>query len=226
MSGTEVRKKKKKKGRAFLNFIGNFFLIIISGVFFGMLGLLLAGYVLPHQYVARTKMVFESNNGGFADEAEFSDFITGDAVLNQVITDTNAGYTYQELKDRIHSGSGERRNEYVFSVWATDPYEVRDLLLTIRNRAEKVAKEFYGVSEVVITEEAEVPEKMMSPDYRMCGIIGCGIGIFLCILVLLLSGPNERVIYKAEDVEKYLEMNCLGEIPVSAVVKNKRKKEA
>ena len=210
---TQKTEKKKKKG-GFLRFLGNLLIVLMTSFLFGVGSILAAGFVLPHYYESNVQIQIQKSDGQGLGENALEELVLEDKILESIIEDNKLTISAEQLRKRVSIERLEG-NIYDIHVITNDPYAARALADAVRRKADIVAEDALGAAKAKTVKAAEVPTTMLFPDYRLVGIVGLIAGAVLSIFLLAAFGPKERVIIRVQDVEDYLDLKCLGEIPVS-----------
>ena len=133
--------------------------------------------------------------------------VTSRPVVEKVINDLELDMTYEELKNSITVTNTDNSHILQLKVMNPDP----DMAKTIVD----------DLTQVVIQqgERAEVPD---TPNMKKNIVMGGAVGFILAVIVLSILYLLNDTVKTPEDIEKYLEMNILGTIPLEeGAVKNK-----
>lgn len=144
------------------------------------------------------------------------------SVMEQVISDLGLDLNYDQLARMITVNA---------------PVDTRIIEITVKNRdaytAKLLADAIAGVSaermvkvmemeKVSIIEKGSLPTRPSNPNIFINFLIGGCVGVFLAALVIVLSDLLNDSIKTAEDVERYLGLVTLCEIPIEENLAKKK----
>ena len=85
-------------------------------------------------------------------------------------------------------------------------------------------KEYYGIENVHVVDEAEVPQQPSNVNHAKDVIIFSFIGIVIAIMYVLVANMLDTTIKSEEDIEKILGLTVLATMPLYERTGNRRKK--
>lgn len=135
-------------------------------------------------------------------------------VLNQVIQNLGLDMTEEQLLK--HMKISVKNDTYVIQVAVTDtnPQRARDIVKEFNEVFLKEIKEIYQLNNIGIVDQAQLPQTPYNinhgKDMVLFFVMGIGAS-FVCILLIYLF---DNTIKKEEEIEKYIELTSLGNIPV------------
>ena len=110
------------------------------------------------------------------------------------------------------------------SVKNTDPV----LATKIANETAKVfienVKEYYGIENVHVVDEAEIPQEPSNVNHTKDVIIFTFIGVVISVMYVLVSNMLDTTIKSEEDIEKISGLTVLSTMPLYEETNNRRKK--
>lgn len=208
-------------------------LLLFSGILMAAVVFAFNTYVLTPKYEATSKLyVFPKNSlSSFADiqlgdslTQDYMEVITGRPVVEEVIKNLKLEYDYEEMLDNMR---------------VENPTDTRILKITITDEsamyAKTIADEFATVSAEYISDRmdqdspnilewAYLEEKPVGPKVHRNTCLGFIGGVFLMSVAIATGHLFNDTLSNAEDMERYLGLNTLAEIPDSVSVEEKRKK--
>ena len=213
-------------------------LIILSGLICGSIGLAVSAFVISPKYQSTTKVYIlnkQNTNGNisYSDTQlatqltkDYEELITCRNVLEKVITNLKLNDSYESLFDRITVANASDTRIISITVKDESPEEARRIANEVRDVASSHITEVMDIEAVNVVDEANLPDidKPSEPSITKYTAIGAMIGIFICVAFLLIKYLADDTIRVSEDVEKYLELSTLGLIPIMEGDSEKSKK--
>jgi capsular polysaccharide biosynthesis protein len=147
------------------------------------------------------------------------------AVVNKVIENLSLDKSYEDIAKTVS---------------ASNPSNTRILEIKVdypnANMAKRIADEFANVSgeqiaKIMATDipeiidEGNLPTSPSSPNISMNTLIGGIIGAVLMSGIIIILHMMDDTIKDSDDVERYLELNTLGLIPIEGKVKVSKSKK-
>jgi capsular polysaccharide biosynthesis protein len=216
-------------------------LIILSGILCGSIGLAVSAFVISPKYQSTTKVYIlnkQNSNGNisYSDTQlatqltkDYEELITCRNVLEKVITNLKLNDSYETLLSRITVANASDTRIISITVKDVSPEEARRIANEVRDVASSHITEVMDIEAVNVVDEANLPDidKPSEPSITKYTAIGAMVGIFICIAFLLIKYLADDTIRVSEDVEKYLELSTLGLIPImeGESVKSKKKRK-
>ena len=214
-------------------------LIILSGLICGAIGLAVSAFVISPKYQSTTKVYIlnkQNTNGNisYSDTQlatqltkDYEELITCRNVLEKVITNLKLNDSYESLLGRITVANASDTRIISITVKDVNPEEARRIANEVRDVASAHITEVMDIEAVNVVDEANLPDidKPSEPSITKYTAIGAMVGIFLCVAFLLIKYLADDTIRVSEDVEKYLELSTLGLIPIMEGESDKSKKK-
>lgn len=213
-------------------------LIILSGLICGSIGLAVSAFVISPKYQSTTKVYIlnkQNSNGNisYSDTQlatqltkDYEELITCRNVLEKVIANLKLNDSYETLFARITVANASDTRIISITVKDESPEEARRIANEVRDVASSHITEVMDIEAVNVVDEANLPDidKPSEPSITKYTAIGAMIGIFICVAFLLIKYLADDTIRVSEDVEKYLELSTLGLIPIMEGDSEKSKK--
>ena len=160
---------------------------------------------------------------------------TSRPVLEGVIGELGLDLTYEQLKQKISIGNPQDTRILSVTVTDPDPQMAKKIVDSVAN----VSSEYIGdIMEMIppkMIEDGQLPTQKSSPSNAKNAMLGAMLGLVLTCGLITLQVILNDTIQTEEDVEKYLGLTVLAEVPVrdgeevsgkSEKAKKKRQKEA
>ena len=145
-------------------------------------------------------------------------------VLEQVIEDLHLDMDYKELGNKITVENPSDTRIMQITVTDKDPEVAKDITQDLAEvTADTVAKKM-DVKPPAIIEKAYKAESPDSPSLKKNIVIGALLGFILMAAVIVIQYLMNDTILKEEDIEKYLGINTLAQLPLVKGAKKRTKK--
>lgn len=145
-------------------------------------------------------------------------------VLEKVIKNLNLDMDYKELGNKITVANPTDTRIMQITVTDPDPKQAKEITQDLAEvTAATVAKKMDVKSPTIIENayEAEYPD---SPSTKKNVVIGALLGFVLMSAVIVVQYLMNDTILKEEDIEKYLGINTLAQLPLVKGAKKRTKK--
>lgn len=214
--------------------------IILIVAIFAVIGVIYSiGFVVP-EYTAFTKLVLagqSSDATGNTTEAitttdltinsklvgTYSELVTSNDVVRQVITNTGINISEEALKSSIEVSSVEDTDVIKISVTNQNPtYATKLANETAKAFMEKVA-EIYNINNVHVVDEAEEPQSPSNVNHLKDVIIFTFIGVVVAVAYVLIANMLDNTIKTREEVERLYKVPVIAEIPLNLPEKGGKK---
>lgn len=214
--------------------------IILIVAIFAVIGVIYSiGFVVP-EYTAFTKLVLagqSSDATGNTTEAitttdltinsklvgTYSELVTSNDVVRQVITNTGINISEEALKSSIEVSSVEDTDVIKISVTNQNPtYATKLTNETAKAFMEKVA-EIYNINNVHVVDEAEEPQSPSNVNHLKDVVIFTFIGVVIAVGYVLIANMLDNTIKTREEVERLYKVPVIAEIPLNLPEKGGKK---
>lgn len=214
--------------------------IILIMAIFAVIGVIYSiGFVVP-EYTAFTKLVLagqSSDATGNTTEAitttdltinsklvgTYSELVTSNDVVRQVITNTGIDISEEALKSSIEVSSVEDTDVIRISVTNQNPtYATKLTNETAKAFMEKVA-EIYNINNVHVVDEAEEPQSPSNVNHLKDVVIFTFIGVVIAVGYVLIANMLDNTIKTREEVERLYKVPVIAEIPLNLPEKGGKK---
>lgn len=215
--------------------------IILIVAIFAVIGVIYSiGFVVP-EYTAFTKLVLagqSSDPTGNTTEAitttdltinsklvgTYSELVTSNDVVRQVITNTGINISEEALKSSIEVSSVEDTDVIKISVTNQNPtYATKLTNETAKAFMEKVA-EIYNINNVHVVDEAEEPQSPSNVNHLKDVVIFTFIGVVIAVGYVLIANMLDNTIKTREEVERLYKVPVIAEIPLNITEKGGKNK--
>lgn len=204
-------------------------LIILVSLLFALISIVQSKFFIAPTYQSTTQMyvLTKQNQELTSSDLQASTLLTQDymqiiksrTVAETVIARLNLHITYETLISKMTVETAADTRIITISVIDESPYQARDIADAIRDVSAEQIKNVMDSEAVNIVDKANIPTSKYAPNIMrngiMMGIVGFCLTVFITIMQCVLSDT----IKTSEDVERYLELNVLGVVPLS---KNKK----
>ena len=146
---------------------------------------------------------------------DYKELVTSRPVLEQAINVVGVDMTTDQLADKVKVTVNTNTRIMHISVSDENPRIARNLANAVR---EAVASQIISVMDmdsVNVVEEANLPISPSSPNLVRNALVGGVLGFVLMAAFIILQTILDDTIKSAADVEKYLGLTVLGQIPLT-----------
>lgn len=144
---------------------------------------------------------------------DYKVMITSRPVLEKVITDLDLKYDYEEFKEELEIENPKDTRILKLSIQDADPALAADIVNKVAERSSEYIGELMEMIPPKIVEEGIAAELPVTPNVLKNTVIGAVLGAFLVCAAVTFQCVTNDTIKTAEDVEKYLRISTLAEVP-------------
>ncbi len=212
--------------------------ILMTAIFCTLLFATATKLFITPQYTSETSIYVltranqESNSVTSADLTagsqltnDYKELVTSRPVLEQAINSVGVDMTTQDLRGKISVDVNANTRIMHISVTDENPRIARNLANAVREAVASQIVSVMDMDSVNVVEEGNLPTEPSSPNLKRNAMIGGLIGLVLaaafCVLQMLLDDS----IKTADDVERYLGLTVLGQIPLTESEYDGQKKQ-
>lgn len=212
-------------------------IILITGIA-AVLTLIVSMFFIKPTYESSTKVFILSRTDSTSSAVTYSDLqtstqLTSDYeqlvksryVMENTISALNLDMTTDELSGDITVSSPTGTRILQITVKSDDPLLAQQIANKVREIAADRIVSIMNIDAVNLVDEANYPMTQSSPNVKKNAAIGAVIGFILSCAVIIIMYMTNDLIKTPDDIEKYLGLSILGEIP-DATMEKKRKKRA
>ena len=145
-------------------------------------------------------------------------------VLDKVIEDLHLDMDYKELGDKITVENPSDTRIMQITVTDKDSEVAREITQDLAEVTSKTVAKKMDVKSPTIIEKAYKAEQPDSPSLKKNIVIGALLGIILMAAAIVIQYLMNDTILKEEDIEKYLGINTLAQLPLVKGSKKRTKK--
>lgn len=211
-------------------------LILLLGVVFAVMGFIGTKVFISPQYMSTTKMVVltKENNGNITNSdlqasssltRDYAEVIQSRTVIERVIENLGLDTSYDELLGHITVSIPEDTRIITISVTDQSPREAAKIADEIRDISAEQIQSVMDTEAVNVVDRANIPQSPDSPNTKMNTLVSGVIGILLGMGIVILRFLLDDTIKTSEDVEKYLRLSVLGNIPTEENINKKKRKK-
>ena len=214
----------------------HFKLLIVWTLLAGVLGFVVAQFVVVPKYTATTEILVNqkhtSNNNGQAynnQQADiqmintYKDLIMNQVILNKVSNELNSTETAQEygrsynvsvadLKDAISISTQQNSQVFSVAVKTDDPNLSAATANTIALVFKRQIKKIMSINNVTIVSRASQPDTPSFPNVKLFTLVGALLGLFLSTIYLVIKELMDTTVKNDDFMTKELGLTNLGHI--------------
>lgn len=220
----------------FMLLLGKFWIILLSGITAALIFVVGTILFITPQYESTTKMyVLSKQNNDTLTSADmqtslyltkdYAELIKSRTVTEGVIAKLNLDLTHEQLLGKITVSTSSDTRILGITVKDPDPYMAADIANAIRDGAASHIRTVMDIEAVNVVDTANIPSHKESPSISKNGIIGGLFGVIIASAIILVIYLTNDTIKTQEDVEKYLGLSVLGQIPLMENEKKSKKQK-
>lgn len=214
--------------------------IILIIAIFAVIGVIYTLAFVTPKYQASTTLLLATNSASNKTTTEsitttditlnsklvstYSKLVESSKIIRKVISNLSLNIDEETLKKSISVTAVEDAEMIRIAVKNEDPV----LATKIANETATVfienVKEYYGIENVHVVDEAEIPQEPSNVNHTKDVIIFSFIGIVIAVVYVLVANMLDTTIKSEEDVEKNSGLTVLATMPVYGNAGNRRKK--
>lgn len=145
-------------------------------------------------------------------------------VLDKVIEDLHLDMDYKELGDKITVENPSDTRIMQITVTDKDSEVAREITQDLAEVTSKTVAKKMDVKSPTIIEKAYKAEQPDSPSLKKNIVIGALLGFILMAAAIVIQYLMNDTILKEEDIEKYLGINTLAQLPLVKGTSKRTKK--
>lgn len=224
-------------GEVFHLLISKLGIIILSGIILGLVSIVGTMLLITPQYESTTKMFVlskqDSNTLTNQDmqtstllTKDYAELIKSRTVTEGVIAQLNLKMRHEDLLKKLTVETPTDTRIISIIVTDPDPYTASEIANAVRDVAAGHIQQVMDIEAVNVVDTANIPSEKSSPSLTKNGAIGGLLGVFLAIAVILIVYITNDTIKAPEDVDRYLGLSVLGNIPLMDTEKKSKKQKA
>lgn len=205
-----------------------------AGAALAALALAVTVFLISPKYTSTTSMYVlnrQTGEGITNSDLQSSTYLTQDymeliksrTVVETVIAELNLDRTYLNLLESMSVSAKSDTRIISISVTDEDPYLARDIANAIREAAAVQIQQVMKTEAVNVVDEANIPTVKSSPSTKKNVLLAGILGVILVagwFTVLYLM--NDKIV-TADDIEHYLGLGILGQMPLNEEEWNQHK---
>lgn len=182
-------------------------------------------YVLNRQDDSSNSITYTELQTSTQLTKDYMELVTTRPVIENVISELGLeDVTYEDLVKDISVSTATDGRIISITVSAKSPLLAKQIADSVRNTVSTQIVDIMDVEAVNVVEDANLPDKKAKPATMKNSVLGGLVGLFLsCGIVCILAITNDYI-KNSDDVEKYLGLSTLGNIPLEEKDKSKGKK--
>lgn len=152
---------------------------------------------------------------------DYENLITDRVVLDEVSDRLGNKYSYNELKNAVSLVNPEDTRFLEITVTTASPTDSKKIVDTVCTVAQEKIIELLGIDRVTIIRNGNISKTPCVPNVKFNLIKAFAVGILIYIAVVVVIVMLDDKITSPEDVDKYLGISVLGNIPYQNKAKSK-----
>lgn len=209
----------------FFYLLGKAGYMIGVGAALAALALAVTVYFITPQYTSSTSMYVlnrQTTEGITNSDLQSSTYLTQDyveliksrTVIETVISQLGLDRSYASVLGSMSVSAKSDTRIISISVTDEDPYMARDIANAVREAAAVQIQQVMKTEAVNVVDEANIPTVKSSPNTQKNVLLAGALGVILVAAwFVVLYMMNDKIV-TAEDVEHYLGLGILGQMPL------------
>jgi capsular polysaccharide biosynthesis protein len=210
------------------------YIILLVTVLTATAAALYSNFIINPKYSSTSKIFILTKSTSittFADiqlgsslTKDYMELIKSRPVVDKVAENLGLDLEYEELLEKVTISNPADTRILNLTVEDTNPHIAKEIADEFAVVASERISSIMETDEPNIVENGHVAENPISPSVKKNTLIGGLAGAFLTVLIILALYILDDTIKTSDDIEKYLGINTLAEIPLGkGQKKNKRK---
>lgn len=199
--------------------------ILILGVFFGLLAFTVSKATLVPIYQANSTFFIGKEQGGLSNlslsdlqvgnklAVDYQELIKTNLVVEEVINVMNLDLTISQFKSNIGVRTIEESRFMNLFYKDTDPERAKAVVNELSEILAVKAVEIVGVESIQIVDYAKLPLSPIGSGLKKNTAVGAVLGIVLALFLIFIEMILKDSINTEEEIEKLLGIPVLGSIP-------------
>lgn len=219
----------------FLVLLGKLPLMIVVGIFTGMVAFMYTQFAVTPSYESTTKIYIlsrqNSDNVTYSDlqmgtqlTQDYAELIQSRFVLEEVIEQLGLNMDYSSLKGKVSVNTPTDTRIISITVSDASPVNAMRIANAIREASSVHIQNVMDIEAVNVAETANLPTAKAGPNVRKNTMLGGMLGVMIVAAIAIIAYLTNDTIKTAEDVERYLGLSTLAIIPLNEGEKKSRKK--
>lgn len=213
--------------------LSRLWIIVLAGLISGGIMGVLCRFIVTPIYTSTTQLCILSNETNIASLSDLAigtqltqDYVVvaqSRPVVEEVIRNLELDMTYEELLAATAMENPADTRILSISVTNPDPVLAKQIVDQYAQVSRKRIAELMDINEPGIIEEGHVAEIKTSPSTGRDVLAAGVLGAILAAAVIIVRYLMNDTIKSTEDIERYLGLNTLGQLPVEqGAVKEKQ----
>lgn len=207
-------------------------IIILTVVIFTLAGYVGSKMLLTPEYTASARMqviykVQNTDDKDVLDQSYTQQLMAGQlrndcvellgdiAVTQSVVDNLQLNSSAAGLSSRLNIKAVDNTRVISLSIVDTNPQRAAQILNEVCNEGEKKIEEIFNAEVLEVVHYAEVPGSPSSPSPKRNATVAAILGLVAAVSVMVVIFLMDDSIRNETDIEHYLGLSTLAEIPVS-----------
>ena len=215
----------------FFLLLHRFWMILLMGLFCGSIGFGISEFLITPTYESTTQIYIlnrqNENTVTYSDvqlgtqlTKDYAQLIKSRYVLESVIDELKLSVdgeliVYETLLKKVEVSTPTDTRMLSITVTDSDPMLAMEIANSIREVAATHIKSVMDIEAVNVVDMANLPTEKAAPSVVKWTLLGCLIGAFLVMAVVVVIYLMDDTIKTSDDIEKYLGLSTLALIPLN-----------
>ncbi len=153
---------------------------------------------------------------------DYMEIIKSRPVLEKVIKDLHLDYGYGGLVGRLSFRNPQNTRILYITVTDTDAYMAKTIVDAITDASLDYMEEVMEQQAPNVIDYGHIAQVKSGPNVTRNGILGGMLAVFLVAAIIIFRYLRDDSLRNSEDVERYLGLEVLGQIPLTGGVSKKK----
>lgn len=228
----------------FLVLFSKWYILFLSMILGGLALYLVSITLIPKEFESSTSIyvlnrqdenvvTYNDLQSGTQLTKDYAQLVKSRSVTEKVIAQLRLNTTYQDMQDIDYEDLSEMISVenttdtriIRISVRDTNPGRAQDIANAVREAASVHIQTVMDIEAVNVVDYAEMPMEQVSPNLLLNIVLGAGVFFVLAASCILLIHILDDTIKDPDDVENYLGLSVLANIPMDESLKPKGKRK-
>lgn len=144
---------------------------------------------------------------------DYREIILSRLVTEQVINHLNLDMKVETFRSRVSVSTIKDSRFFKIAFESSDPVMAMDIVNALAQQVIIKAEDIIDIKNVVVIDVAKLPQNPIKPNKKLNVAIASVLGVMMGAFLVFFMEFLDRTIKTEDDVQRYLQLNTIGEIP-------------
>lgn len=144
---------------------------------------------------------------------DYREIILSRLVTEQVINHLNLDMKVETFRSRVSVSTIKDSRFFKIAFESSDPVMAMDIVNALAQQVIMKAEDIIDIKNVVVIDVAKLPQNPIKPNKKLNVAIASVLGVMMGAFLVFFMEFLDRTIKTEDDVQRYLQLNTIGEIP-------------